>query len=106
MATTQGGSGARRASPGAASGRSSRLGESLHEVQGGVGDLAPAAVDRERVPAVGYLDDLGHPWVALLALERGVRDGPRHGVVLLAVDDQQRPSLRILGVDLRLGPGI
>src|SRR5215469_8569341 len=29
-----------------------------------------------------------------------------NGVVLLARDDQQRPALWVLGVDLRLGPGV
>ena len=36
------------------------------------------------------------PFVALLPLERGVGDGPGHGVVLLAGDDQERAPLRVL----------
>ena len=57
-------------------------------------------------PRSGDLDDLGHARVALLLLVRGVGDRPRHGVVLLAGDDQQRPAIGILGVHLGLGPRI
>src|SRR5207245_7238901 len=42
----------------------SGLDETLHEGERRVGDFSPAAVDRERVPAVGHLDDLGHALVA------------------------------------------
>src|SRR5882672_11387676 len=84
----------------------SRLNETPHEHERRVRDLAPAAVDRERVTAIGDLDDFGHAAIALLALERRVRDRPWDRVVLLAGDDQQRPALRVLGVDLRLGPWI
>src|SRR5207245_10229785 len=42
------------------------LDEALYKSERGLGDLAPAAVDDERVPAVGHLDDLGHRLVALL----------------------------------------
>src|SRR5437762_150157 len=83
-----------------------RLGEALDEGERRLGDLPPAAVDHERVPAVGYLGDLGQGLVPLLLLVRGVRDRPRDGVVLLAVDDQERPARGVLRVDLRLGPGI
>jgi alkyl sulfatase BDS1-like metallo-beta-lactamase superfamily hydrolase len=41
-------------------------GEPLDEGQGGVGDLAPAVVDGQRVAAVLDLHDLGHALVALL----------------------------------------
>src|SRR5438105_15915983 len=88
------------------SGGLSGLDEPLDERQGAVGDFPPTAVDREGMAAVWNLDDLGHAFVALLALERGVGDRPRHRVVLLAVDDQQRPALGVLGVDLGLGPRI
>ena len=44
------------------------LDEPLDEGERGVGDLAPAAVDRQRVAAAGDLDDLGHALVALLLL--------------------------------------
>src|SRR5256886_16451914 len=83
-----------------------RLSEALDEGERRLGHLPPAAVDHERVPAVGYLGDLGHGLVPLLLLVRGVRDRPRDGVVLLAVDDQERPARGVLRVDLRLGPGI
>src|SRR5438034_11468945 len=82
------------------------LDETSDERERRVGDLAPAAVDRERVPAVGNLVNLGHAGIVLLLLERGVRDRPRDGVVLFAGEDQQRAALRVLGVDLRLRPGV
>src|ERR1700761_1173436 len=49
-----------------------RLGEALHERERRRGDFLPAAVDRERVPATGNLDDLGDAIIALLQLEGGV----------------------------------
>ncbi len=63
-------------------------------------------VDRQRVPTPRDLDDLGHAFVALLTLERGLRDRGRHRVVLGARDDQQRPPVRVLALDLRLGPRV
>src|SRR5204863_395153 len=54
------------------------------ERERGVGHFAPAAVDDEGVTAVGHLDDPGDGLVALLLLERRVRDRPRDGVVLFA----------------------
>src|SRR5262245_6569863 len=62
-------------------------GDAFDEVERGLGDLAPTVIDGERVAAVRNLDDLGHAGVVLLTLVRGVRDRPRDGVVLLAVDD-------------------
>ena len=61
-----------------------------------VRDLPPAAVDDERVPASGDLDDLGRVGVLLLSLVRGVGDGPRHDVVVLAADDEQRAAIGVL----------
>lgn len=58
------------------------------------------------MPTIGDLDDLGHALVALLSLERRVRDRPWDRVVLLAGDDQQRPAFWVLGVDFRLGPRV
>src|SRR5690348_15288540 len=78
----------------------------LHEDQGGVGDFTPAVVDGQGVPAAGDLDDLGAAWVALLPLVGGVGDGPRDGIVHLAVGDQQRPAVGVLGVHFRLGPRV
>src|SRR5664279_316986 len=80
--------------------------ESLDETECGVGDLAPAAVDGQCVSAAGDFLDLGDSLVALLLLERSVGDGPRHRVVVLAGDDQQRPALGVLAVDLRFGPWV
>ena len=82
------------------------LDESLDERKRLVGDLAPAAIDRERVAAVRDLDDLSDTRVPPLLLERGVCDRPGHRVVLLAGDDQQRPPLGVLAVNLRLGPRV
>jgi uncharacterized protein YbjT (DUF2867 family) len=47
--------------------------EPFHEGERLLGDLAPPAVDRERVPAVGDLDDLGHGLVTALLHLGGVR---------------------------------
>src|SRR3954453_10137243 len=69
-----------------------QLDESLHEVECRLCLLAPAAVDRERVPAVRDPGDLGDGLVVLLALVSGLGDRPRDGVVLLALDDQQRAT--------------
>src|SRR5436309_15843597 len=69
-----------------------------------VGDLAPAAVDHECVTPVGQLDDLGHALVALLLVVDAFCHRTWGGVVLLARDDQQRPAVRVLRVDLDLGP--
>src|SRR5437763_15739164 len=63
----------------------SLLDESFDERQRGVGDLAPAAVDRERVATVGDLGDLGGAVVVSLPLVGGVGDRPRDGVVRNAV---------------------
>src|ERR1043166_3820128 len=76
------------------------------EGEGGVGDFAPAVVDGQRMAAALDLDDLGLALVLPLLLVGGVGDRPRHGVVLLARDDEQRPALGILRVDLGLGPRI
>src|SRR6266487_462689 len=64
------------------------LHEAFDEGEGGVADLAPSAVDGQRVAAVGHLDDLGDAGVVLLLLVGGVGDRPGHGVVLLPGDDQ------------------
>src|SRR3954467_14879519 len=79
-------------------------GEPLDELECGGGDLPPAAVDRQGVAAIRDLHDLGDAGVALLPFEGGVHDRPGDGVVGLARDQQQRSALRVLGVDLCLGP--
>src|SRR5205823_4398933 len=80
--------------------------EPSDEVEGDLCDVAPTVVDRQRVPAAGDLDGLRHTGISLLALERRLGDRSRHGVVVLAVDDEQRAAVGILRVDLRLGPRI
>src|SRR5436190_13043736 len=82
------------------------LDEPLDELERLVADLPPAAVDRERVPTVGDLDDLSDAVISLLELVGGVRDCPGDGVILLAGDDQKWSALWILGVDLGLTPGV
>src|SRR5260221_5757295 len=82
------------------------LGVLLDEGPGGVGDFPPAVVDGQGVPAAGDFDDLGDAGVALLPLVGGVGDGPRDGVVHLAVDDEQRHAVGGLGVNFRLGPRV
>src|SRR5918997_3242245 len=54
-----------------------RLDESLHEVERRLCHLAPAAVDRERVPAIRDPGDLGDRLIVLVALVGGVCDRPR-----------------------------
>jgi hypothetical protein len=68
------------------------LDKSLDELERLVASLPPTAVDRQRVSAVRYLNDLSRALVAFLALVGGIRDRPGHGVVLLAGDDQERSS--------------
>jgi len=85
--------------------RVSRLNETPHEHERRVRDLAPATVDRERVTAIGDLDDFGHALLRCWRLNERVRDRPWDRVVLLAGDDQ-RGRAQVLGVDLRLGPWI
>src|SRR5260370_22380847 len=72
------------------------LNEPLHESEGCVRDLAPAAVDDKPMPTVGHLDDLSHRLIAFLPLKRGIRNRPRSGVVFLAGDDQQRSPVWVL----------
>ena len=63
-------------------------------------------VDREGVASVRDLHDLRHGGVAPLPLVGGVRDRPRHRVVLLALDDQQGAAVGVLRVHLRLRPRV
>src|SRR5947207_12377895 len=83
-----------------------RLGEALDKRERFVGDLAPTAVDRQRMPAVRDPRDLGDTGVASLLLVRRVDDCPGHRVILLAGYEQQRAAVGTLAVDLRLGPRI
>src|SRR5947209_12754781 len=83
--------GHRRVSP--RSQPASLLDESFDERQRGLGDIAPAAVDRKRVATIGDLADLGEAVVVSLFLVGGFGDRPRDGVVRTAVEDRQWPSL-------------
>ena len=58
--------------------RAARLHEPLDERDRLVADLAPAAVDRQRVTAALDLDDFGHAVAAALVLERRVGDRVRN----------------------------
>src|ERR671930_2008306 len=80
--------------------------EALYERERGFGDLAPAAVDRQRVPSPGHLRDLGDARVVALALVGGVGDRPRHGVVAVGRDDEQRSARRVPASTLASVPGL
>src|ERR1700753_1457289 len=58
------------------------------------------------MPTIRYLSDLGHTGILLLLLVGGMRDCPRDSVVMLARDDQQRSTLRILRIDLSFRPWV
>src|SRR5258708_7688134 len=80
--------------------------EAANEIQRFLRDVAPALVDGQRMPAVWDLRKLGDPPVVLLALERRMRDGAGNRIVLSARDDQQRPAVRIAGVNAGLRPRV
>src|SRR4051794_17622296 len=63
------------------------LGEPLDEVERRLSDLPPAVVDGEGVAPVRHHHELRHGPVAPLPLVGGVRDRPRHRVVLLTLDE-------------------
>src|SRR5438067_12954888 len=71
-----------------------------------LGHFTPSVVNRQGMPAIGYFTDLGHAGILLLLLVGGMGDRPRHGVVVLAGEDQQRSTLGILGVDLGFRPRV
>src|SRR6266566_4811965 len=52
------------------------------------------------MPATGYFADLRDSEIFLLSLVGGMGNHPRHGVVVLTGDDQQRSTPGILRVDL------
>src|SRR6266699_3920254 len=58
------------------------------------------------MPAIGYFADLSDGWILLLLLVGGMGNRPRHGVVVLAGDDQQRSTLGILRVDPGFRPRV
>src|SRR5258707_5168268 len=58
------------------------------------------------MPAVGYFADLRDGGILLLLLVGGMGNRPRHGVVVLTGDDQQRSTLGILRVDLGFRPRV
>src|SRR5262245_57506119 len=76
--------------------------EPLHELERLLGDLPPAGVDGQSMPAARHLDDLGHSRVALLLLVGRVRDRPGNCMVRVGRDDQHRAPLRVRRVDFRL----
>jgi AAA+ ATPase superfamily predicted ATPase len=67
--------------------------------QGEVGDLAPSVIEDERVPAVRERVVVGDRARAGVELVGGPGDHLRHGVVLAAASDQQRPAVPLAGVD-------
>src|SRR6187200_3289759 len=85
---------------------SQALRKSLDEVERGLGDLAPAVVDRQRVASIRHLHDLRHAGIALLPVVGGFRDRPGHRMVVLALDDQHGTAVGVQGVDLRLRPRV
>src|SRR4051812_23882754 len=52
----------------------------LYKGESGVGNFAPTVVDDKRVAPAGNFLYLGHTWIVLLLLERGM--GIDHGTVL------------------------
>src|SRR5262245_26699495 len=80
--------------------------EPLDELERLPGDLPPAGVDRQRVPAPGHLDDLGHALVALLFSVRRVRDRPGNRLVRVGRDDEHWTALGVRRVDLCLRPRV
>src|SRR5438094_10052443 len=80
--------------------------EAADELQRHLRNFLPAAVDGQRVAAARDLLDLGYAGIALLLLVGGVRDRPRDRVVLLAIENEQRPTLWVDRVDLGLRPRV
>src|SRR6266567_8206381 len=76
------------------------------ECQRDFGHSAPSVVDGQGMPAIRDFADLGHAGILLLLLVGGMSNGPRHRVVILAGDNQQRPTLGILCVDLGFRPWV
>src|SRR5713101_5246853 len=76
------------------------------ERERGLGYVTPPVVNRQGMPAVVYFTDLRHAGILLLLLIGGMGNRPRHGVVVLAGDDQQWSTLGILRVDLGLRPRV
>src|SRR6266550_9260140 len=77
-----------------------------YEREGGLGHFTPAVVNGQGMPAARYFVDLRHAGILLLLLVGGMGNRPRHGVVVLARDDQQRSTSRILRVDLSFRPWV
>src|SRR5258708_350467 len=72
--------------------------EALDEGEGHVSHAAATVVGDEGVATIGKLDDLGHALVALMLLVSSLGNRAGDGVVLGALDDQERPTLGVLGV--------
>src|SRR5262245_9413206 len=80
--------------------------EPLDELEHLFGDVTPAGVDRQRMPAVRHLDDLGHALIALLLLVGRVGDREGDRMIRVGGDDQHRTPVRIHRIDLRLRPRV
>jgi hypothetical protein len=65
-----------------------------------VSATAPAAVDGERMAAVGELPVVSHGRRLAMALERRLADRGRHRVILASAGDEERAARRIPGRDL------
>src|SRR5438105_1164072 len=76
------------------------------EREGDLGHFTPAVVYGQGMPSAGYFVDLSHAGILLLLLVGGMGNRPRHGVIVLARDDQQRSTPGILRVDLSFRPWV
>ncbi len=78
----------------------------LDECERGFGHFTPAMINGKRVAPIQNLLDLGYGGILLLLLERGIGNRPRYRVVFLAGNDEQRPTLRILNINLGFCPRV
>src|SRR5262252_8461777 len=76
--------------------------EPLDELERLLGDLPPADVDCQRVPAARHLDDLGDDLVTFLLFVGRVRDRPVNRMIRGGRDDKHWTPLRVRRVDLCL----
>src|SRR5438105_9944645 len=76
------------------------------EGERGLGHLTPPVVNDQGMPAVGHLVNFRDGGILLLLLIGGIGDRRRGGVVMLARNDQQWSTCRILRIDLGFRPGV
>src|SRR5436190_455552 len=76
------------------------------EAERHIGYFTPSMVNSQGMPAIRDFLDQSFGGILLLLLVRSMGNCPRHGVVILARDNEQRSTVRILGVDLGFGPRI